>query len=171
MNRTYLTVAALLFTTIFTMSCSAESLVSPTVDFLPLNSQSALGDVASPHQVFRPEIRSTGGQYQLIWTISPGYYLYRDKLLVESSDDKSIKKIALTFESGEQIDDEVFGLQTIFRQFTVIGLPADLRPADGQPLSLTVTFQGCQEGRLCYPPVTIELVDLTLPTTHNQTTL
>ena len=124
-----------------------------------LSIQPSLTGVADPLQVFRPELRWTDDQYQLAWLISPGYYLYRDKTTVVSSKDAVQQPLPIKFEVGEKIIDELFGPQTVFRQFTTMTLPGNLKPTDGQLLSLTVTFQGCQEGRLCYPPVTIDLID------------
>ena len=166
MNRTCLLVAALTLS----ISSAASPAASPPVSADLVSIQSSPTSVANPLQVFRPELRWTDDQYQLTWLISPGYYLYRDKTTVVSSEDAAQQPLPIEFEVGEEIIDELFGPQTIFRQFTVMTLSPKLKPTGGQPLALTITFQGCQEGRLCYPPVTIDLVDQSSATPPNKLT-
>lgn len=80
----------------------------------------------------------------LQWDIAPGYYLYREHLAAELLDGTP-----LATESGPGVvkDDPIFGPTEIY-----LGSASLLVPATGAPIQ--VTWQGCQDEGLCYPPVT-----------------
>lgn len=94
---------------------------------------------------------------RLEWTIAPGYYLYRDKIQVASPGaDAASTTLA---GQGMSKDDPTFGSTEIYRnhaEATVSGQAAQPTPGG----TLVVTYQGCQDGGICYPPIT-RRVDLT----------
>ena len=83
-------------------------------------------------------------------SIEAGYYLYRDKLVTTLRG----KSLRLTTSQGELKDDPNFGPTEIYHNETTAYLVAV--PATGEVL---VTFQGCGENTICYPPVT-KAIDL-----------
>lgn len=90
----------------------------------------------------------------LTWRIAPETYLYRDQIAARSD---AAEAVAIATPQGEMKDDPNFGPVEIFRE----ALRASVAAADiPSGASLTVTFQGCTEGGLCYPPVH-RAVDLT----------
>ena len=84
----------------------------------------------------------------LSWEIAEGYYLYRDKLGAQS---QSGTPLPLQTPAGAVMDDPTFGSVEIY----VGDVQAEMGPVDGP---VTVTWQGCQDGGICYPPVTETLV-------------
>jgi thiol:disulfide interchange protein DsbD len=102
----------------------------------------------SADQVFRLRV-ATGatGALVLNWTIAPGNYLYRDKIAATIPDGSAIE---VSTESGEIKDDPSFGQTEIYRNQAHAAVAANLLPQDG---NIVVTFQGCAEKGICYPPV------------------
>lgn len=91
--------------------------------------------------------------------VTPGYYLYRDKMSFSLADGKA--KIArVELPKGEEKDDPNFGRIEVYHQS--IQAKIVIENADpAKPLTLNVGYQGCSDKGLCYPPiekqVTVEL--------------
>jgi thiol:disulfide interchange protein DsbD len=92
---------------------------------------------------------------ELAWTIAPGYYLYRDRIVVTLDG----QRIRITAEKGEPKDDPNFGLVEVYHGTGAATVPAELLPEKGR---IVVTYQGCGENTICYPPVskTVDLATL-----------
>ncbi|MCX5577791.1 protein-disulfide reductase DsbD [Kaistia terrae] len=100
--------------------------------------------------------RDTSGDLKLGWTIADGNYLYRDKI---GARDAAGTALPVTTPAGEMKDDPNFGPTEVYhREAEARIAAADL--GDGK--SLTVTFQGCAEAGICYPPAkrTVDLATL-----------
>jgi thioredoxin:protein disulfide reductase len=84
------------------------------------------------------------------WRIADGYYLYKQRIaLAPANEGQSVGAIVLP--KGEPHTDEFFGEQEIYRQSldASFALPPGARPVD-----VKVTYQGCADAGLCYPPIT-----------------
>src|ERR1700687_5835626 len=91
--------------------------------------------------------RSTEGGLQLDWRIALGDYLYRDKIAVKTAGGAAV---AVTTPPGQIKDDPMFGTMEVYHDHVHAEVaPPDL-PATGQ---VVVTYQGCAERGICYPPV------------------
>jgi thiol:disulfide interchange protein DsbD len=82
----------------------------------------------------------------------PGYYLYREQFGF-SIDAAGFAVARAELPPGESITDESFGDTAVF--FGEVEVPLHLsRPAGpAQQLALTIEYQGCREGSICYPPL------------------
>ncbi len=101
----------------------------------------------------------------LTWVIADGYYLYKDKISVETSTPNvQIGKPVLP--EGKPKHDEYFGDTEVYYEVLEATLPV-ARAASSEALSvqLKVTYQGCAEDGLCYNPITKEAV-VELPPTN-----
>lgn len=87
------------------------------------------------------------GSRLLRWEIADGYYLYRDYLSVETASGVSIP---LESEPGKQKNDPTFGTVEVYYDEA----SARISPVSG---ALSITYQGCQEDGICYPPITDSL--------------
>ncbi|MCY4150476.1 MAG: protein-disulfide reductase DsbD [Gammaproteobacteria bacterium] len=86
------------------------------------------------------------------FVVEPGYYLYRDKIGVMLGD----KPLAVSIpQTPEKYEDPTFGSTDVYR--TDFSFSAN-RPVDspGGEVLVTLAYQGCAEGAICYPPVTRE---------------
>ena len=92
---------------------------------------------------------------ELTWTIAPGYYLYRDKIVVTLDG----QRVRIATEKGEPKDDPNFGMTEVYHASTTATVPAELLPEKGR---IIVTYQGCGENTICYPPIakTVDLATL-----------
>ncbi|WP_445177558.1 protein-disulfide reductase DsbD [Pseudomonas sp. McL0111] len=93
--------------------------------------------------------RLESGETQLFWQIADGYYLYQKRLKFDGL--SAAQQPALP--EGESHSDEFFGEQPVYRQGLEVKIPAN---ASGQ---IKVSYQGCADAGLCYPPQT-RVIDL-----------
>jgi thioredoxin:protein disulfide reductase len=118
----------------------ASPVVSGDEEYLPVDQAFALtGDALSVNNV------------QLNWRIADGYYLYKERIKVEPAG--ATKAIgALVLPKGENHHDEYFGDQEVYRQS--LDATFSLPPSDAKSVDVKVTYQGCADAGLCYPPET-----------------
>lgn len=94
----------------------------------------------------------TPGQLKLIWRVKDGYYLYRDKIQLSESD--QLTESARQYSPSKPKDDPLFGQVEVYYNQALVDinfLSSSDKAVDEQ---LTVTYQGCWDGGICYPPVT-----------------
>lgn len=101
------------------------------------------------HQAFVFDASQQDNKVTLSFVIADGYYLYRDKLKFEL-DNGEFGEIHLP--KGKMHEDEYFGKQEVY--YSYIELPAAIKEA-GDQAKLTLTFMGCAEGKLCFPPTKV----------------
>lgn len=83
------------------------------------------------------------GGIELTWEIAPGHYLYRDKLSAEAPGGEAM---ILETPQGDLHGDVTFGEVEVFRRkATALVMDPGSEP-------FTVRWQGCEEGKVCYPP-------------------
>lgn len=99
----------------------------------------------------------------LTWLIAEGYYLYKDRITV-TTDSRAVQLGTLQLPQGEPKHDESFGDTEVYYQFVEASLPVARAAGASGSFDLTVTYQGCAEGGLCYSPIT-QRVSLQLPPT------
>jgi thiol:disulfide interchange protein DsbD len=88
----------------------------------------------------------------LRWDIADGYYLYRDKIKVVAPDGAATLGTPL-FPDGKLHVDEYFGEQVVFYGEAVVSVPVSAAPGTRE-LVLDVSYMGCADAGLCYPPTT-----------------
>jgi thiol:disulfide interchange protein DsbD len=126
-----------------------------TIDALLAQSKSKSDDeFLPPEQAFRLTARAEGpDRVQLNWVIAPGYYLYRDRLKFATSGGKAtLGRPELP--EGQTKTDQYFGRQVIYHGELIATLAVARASGAAMTLPLQVTYQGCAEAGLCYPPIT-----------------
>jgi thioredoxin:protein disulfide reductase len=109
-------------------------------------------DFLPPEKAFRLSASAAGSDHvKLDWIIAPGYYLYRDRIKV--ADDGS-RAGTPEFPAGQTKSDEYFGQQVVYHNELIVPVPVTAASSAANELSLRVTYQGCAEAGLCYPPIT-----------------
>lgn len=97
-----------------------------------------------------------GAQLHLSWNIAPGYYLYRQRIRVELLGPTAAGLQPIRLPQGIDHVDEYFGAVQIYRGLLEAEVPLNLPAAAArQPLRLRVSFQGCADAGVCYPPQTL----------------
>lgn len=101
-------------------------------------------------QAFPFNFTQQGNRVYLDWQVTPGYYLYEDKIEVVPSD--NAKTGVLEMRRGQPYNDEFFGQVSIFKKPLTVTVP--ILAATDESI-LRVTYQGCAEAGFCYPPETV----------------
>jgi thiol:disulfide interchange protein DsbD len=142
----------------FSVSCFSQVSLSQnpaaSSEFLGQNSNSFI-PVEQAYQV-----NVTVGENQLLfnWTITGGYYLYRDRFKFNAVDPSSQLQPPV-FETGKVKWDDYFEADLeVYYLSTVVALPYT---TDAQQIEIQIESQGCADAGLCYPPykqwVTVDL--------------
>ena len=105
-----------------------------------------------PAVAFQLHHRVVAGDLELAFDIAPGYYLYRDKMTLESAD-PALALGELQRPPGEMKDDPEFGPVAIYRDEASLRASLGAAAGGSEPLALTVGYQGCAEDGICYPPI------------------
>ncbi|MFZ8913627.1 MAG: protein-disulfide reductase DsbD domain-containing protein, partial [Pseudomonadales bacterium] len=111
---------------------------SASADFLPVDEAFVVGaSLASSPQVF--------------WQIRPGYYLYRERLAF-ALEGAPEARLDATVPSGLAKDDPYFGPVEVF--YNDLSVALSVEGPVPEDATLRVSYQGCADAGLCYPPET-----------------
>ena len=105
-------------------------------------------------QAFRLDALVQGPRQLLLrWTMPKGYYLYRDQTTLKLRDAPGLG-LTPAWPPGTMHQDARFGAVAVY--FDEVDLPVAIRGdlAGRGTLTLDASFQGCQDGGLCYPLMT-----------------
>lgn len=123
-----------------------------TTPLLPAAAQDA--DFLPPDQAFRLNVAAEAhDRLRLSWGIAPGYYLYRARLKF-STTTPNVTLGQPDLPPGDTKHDEYFGEQVVYHAGLIARLPVASSATWAGPLALSVSYQGCAEAGLCYPPIT-----------------
>jgi thioredoxin:protein disulfide reductase len=116
--------------------------------------KSGSDDFLPPDQAFRFGALAEGSdRVRLDWQIAEGYYLYRARIKVSTSS-RGAQLGATQFPPGQVKTDEYFGRQEVYHHELVVTVPVARASGGVLELPLQVTYQGCADAGLCYPPIT-----------------
>ncbi|MDE3022567.1 MAG: protein-disulfide reductase DsbD [Pseudomonadota bacterium] len=106
--------------------------------------------ILSPAQAFRVTVRRSGNIIDVKFLPSPGYYLYRDRLHFVLNQGESSRILNVALPPAVTKNDPAFGIMAIYPApfDAFVHLPASF-PAEA---TLSLTYQGCSERGICYPP-------------------
>ncbi|MCX7053149.1 MAG: protein-disulfide reductase DsbD [Proteobacteria bacterium] len=123
------------------------------------NLRSLLGSGAKSDADFLPADRAfvfstestSRDRVRLRWDIADDYYLYRDKVTVKSAG-TDVQLGSVSIPGGETKHDEYFGEQVVFHDQMLADVPV-VAAAGVTEVPLEITYQGCADAGLCYPPI------------------
>ena len=158
--------ALAIFTTATTALMAALSMTSISAQAAGLNElfgnnsaqQSKFLPVDKAFQVISSNKAATKGtQLSITFDITPGHYVYKDKLTVNFP--KGISAAPFTFSQAPvSIDDPTFGKVPVFTQKTIVATTI-LTTKNGKAaknVPVMIGWQGCAKAGLCYPPEKIK---------------
>lgn len=93
------------------------------------------------------------GALRLSWNVAPGYYLYRQRIRVETLAPSDTGVLPIRLPDGIEHVDEHFGAVQIYRGLLEAVVPTQHPPRTA--LRVRVTFQGCADVGVCYPPQSV----------------
>jgi thiol:disulfide interchange protein DsbD len=95
---------------------------------------------------------SSPDRVTLRWDIADDYYMYRDRVKVAIVGDTATLGTP-QMPAGTLHEDEYFGEQVVYYGELLANVPVSARPGTRE-LELDVSYMGCAEAGLCYPPTT-----------------
>jgi thiol:disulfide interchange protein DsbD len=119
------------------------AVIDNSKDFLPVR------------QAFQLNLIDTSSEsIKVQFVAAEGYYLYRHRFQFRT-EPADIDLGPAQLPDGEKKHDEYFGDVEVYHGILDISLPR--KSSDGRPFTLVVTYQGCADKGLCYPPETERL--------------
>jgi thioredoxin:protein disulfide reductase len=111
-------------------------------------------DFLPAEEAFRLDALADGtDRVRLNWEIAEGYYLYRARIKVATLS-AAVQLGPPQFPAGEVKNDEYFGRQEVYHRELIVTVPVARTRGGTLQLPLKVTYQGCADAGLCYPPIT-----------------
>ena len=84
------------------------------------------------------------------WEIKPGYYLYKKSISIQSGN--NIVKHNFVSKNELRVFDEFFGESVIFKDY--LRVVAEILDTEFSEFNdIKVAYQGCAEGKYCYPRI------------------
>ena len=112
-------------------------------------------------QAFTTEVIADGGNALLLrLTPAKGYYIYRDKLSVKLEAGKGLSATlppVSKLPKAQPYRDEHFGNVAVYFDQVEIAVPVTRSVTNAAKSTLLLGLQGCQDGGICYPPMTRRL--------------
>jgi len=157
---------------IWLMLCLAHlSHAEGFLDRLPLLGGAKQEVFLPPDQAFGLNVTVLNSHTLLAsFKITPGYYLYRDKVSFNLAGDSAkttgarIANIAMP--KGEIKNDHNFGDMTVFHQPFQAEITLERTGSAAQNITLEASYQGCKDKSLCYPPIN-KSISIALPEIKN----
>lgn len=118
------------------------SVSTKAIEFLPVD------------QAFRLDYWADNDGVYLLWDITPGHYLYQQNLKVEvEQGDGEVGDIEFNTGYIEQYDENFEAVMQVVYDRMEAFAPIFAN----EPVQVKVTYQGCAEAGICYPPVSTRL--------------
>jgi len=128
------------------------------IDALLGSARAGDDEFLSPDQAFRFDAIPEGtDRIRLNWEIAEGYYLYRARIKVRTTS-ANAQLGTPQFPPGQMKTDEYFGKQEVYHHELAASVPVARSSGGALELPLEVTYQGCADAGLCYPPQTKSVV-------------
>ncbi len=128
------------------------------LDRLPLLGGAKQEIFLPPDQAFGLDVTVTNTHTLLAsFKITPGYYLYRDKVSFgikgDSAKATGTKITNIAMPKGEIKHDPNFGDMAVFHQPFQAEITLERTGRAAQNITLEASYQGCKDKSLCYPPI------------------
>ena len=118
--------------------------------FISSNVKFTEKDILSVDEAFILSSKIVKNKVSVSWNIKPGYYLYKKSIFIKANTD-SLKHNYIS-KNQSTISDEFFGDSIIFKDFLEIDANLlQLHPLERKDIK--IIYQGCAEGKYCYPEV------------------
>ena len=118
--------------------------------FISSNVKFTEKDILSVDEAFILSSRIIKNKVSVTWNIKPGYYLYKKSILIKS--DTDFLKHNYVSKNQSTISDEFFGESIIYKDFLEIDANL-LQLPNTERKDIKIIYQGCAEGKYCYPEV------------------
>jgi thioredoxin:protein disulfide reductase len=143
------------------LGCAGLSVSASAAD---ASSMAAISSTGSDGDEFLPPevafkvgaIATAPDRIEVIFQVHPGYYLYRSKMKFVAAEGQPAALGTADLPAGEKKVDEYFGEQEVYHHDVTAKLPVSRGSKEAFTLPIKVSYQGCADAGLCYPPITQE---------------
>jgi thioredoxin:protein disulfide reductase len=109
-------------------------------------------ELLEPEVAFQIETAiASGSEIKVAWQIASGYYLYQEKMKF-AIEGEGVAISAVELPQGKQKQDDSFGEVHVYYDQVSASVKLARNQDGAMPIILVVDYQGCAEGRVCYPP-------------------
>ena len=130
---------------------------------LPGHTQNSLADALKQQTEFLPVEQAyqlegeltAAGDLRLYWQITEGYYLYQHAFNVRVASPYQSEPLEIAYPPALNKTDEFFGEVQVYYDHADLTVAL---PSAEESLTVSVTYQGCADAGLCYPPTTRYLI-------------
>jgi thiol:disulfide interchange protein DsbD len=137
------------------------ALIAPAVFAADLSSKDPLADADSEEAflsadqafVFSAELAEDGSLHAS-WHMPDGYYLYRHRFEFKTPPDSGFTLGEAEIPQGKVKIDDYFGEVQVYYHDVAIKVPVTRTAPGADTVVATITYQGCADRGLCYPPQT-----------------
>ena len=132
------------------------------LDRLPGLNGGAQPKFLPPDQAFALQVTMRDAHtLQANFSVTPGYYMYRDKIRFEVKDGAA-KILEVNLPRGEMKQDPSFGEIEVFHDSFQAEITLDRLTDAATSMTLGAVYMGCSEEGLCYPPIN-KTISVSLP--------
>lgn len=121
-----------------------------------LNSLIGNGDAETflpPEAAFQLDLSAIDGQnIQANFTVTPGYYVYQERIKFEIKQPDTSKIVKVTLPAGDIKEDPNFGTQEVYHHDFKANILLSSTDSNA-PVTIAASYQGCSEKGLCYAPI------------------
>jgi thiol:disulfide interchange protein DsbD len=136
---------------IFKRRLKAISLLSLLAFLVPAQVM-AESELLAPDEAFQlTTTLDETGKLEANWVIAEGYYLYRSKVKITAQTD-GVTLGETRLPKGKIKEDDYFGKTEIYRHTLKATTPFKTETAATESLTFSITYQGCADIGVCYPP-------------------
>ncbi len=144
-----------------TLMVTLLAVMSPAALAASAAALTTLGGASSGDEFLHPDVAFRVGaeavapdRIEVTFQVHEGYYLYRSKMKFQAAEGLSAGLGTPGLPNGEKKTDEYFGEQEVYHQDVIARLPVSRGDLAAFTLPVKVTYQGCADAGLCYPPIT-----------------
>lgn len=160
-KKSYALLVAMTSTTLMMGLAATSTVQAAGLGELFGNNNAAKSKFLSVDQAFQldstTKVTSKGTRLAIAFNITPGHYVYKDKLTLNFP--KGISAAPFIFNQAPvSINDPTFGKVPVFTQKTMVA-STTLTTKNGKAaknVPVIIGWQGCAEAGLCYPPEKIK---------------
>lgn len=165
MSRALFIFFSVILGSLISLSTSASG-TNNLSSILQKNQSASQSEFLRVDEAFQFQSSTEPSLIRLKWKIADDYYLYKERFKFKVSDpslDALVKLGTPKFSTpGKEKEDEYFGLVHVIHDELEVILPVEL-DASLSDVELKISYQGCAEAGLCYPPKHQYLVFLNNP--------
>lgn len=104
-------------------------------------------------EAFKLRVETEENSLKAVFQIANGYYLYKDKIKINSTVENAIVDVSLP--AGEIKEDEYFGEVTVFNNDFSALIDLNSSVESIRELMINANYQGCAVDGICYSPVNV----------------